>query len=181
MPKAPDPLSSPRPDEIGDTVYAELRRVAARYLRRERPNHTLQPTALVHEAWMRLASQRDVDWVSRDQFIALASTYMRRILVDHARRRARQRRGAGAIRVLLEDVQIPVAARDVEVVALDLALGRLETLDPRAAKVVEYRYFGGFTAGEIAEALATSPATVERDWRHARAWLWREMTEGDSA
>lgn len=172
------PPSSHRPDNIGDTVYAELRQVAARYLRSERPNHTLQPTALVHEAWIRLAAQRDARWVNRDQFVALASTYMRRILVDHARRRARHRRGAGATRISLEDVHIPVAARDVDVIALDAALDKLDKLDPRAAKVVEYRYFGGFTTDETAEALGTSPATVEREWRYARGWLAREMAEG---
>jgi RNA polymerase sigma-70 factor, ECF subfamily len=163
-------------DELGDTVYSELRRLAARQLRRERRDHTLQTTALVHEAWMRLAAQDGVVWQNRGHFLAIAATQMRRILIDHARKRHRYRRGGAATRIALDDVQIPAPQRVVDVLDLDEALRALEALDPRASRVVECRYFGGYTTEETAEAVGISTATVDREWRLARGWLAQRLS-----
>jgi len=158
-------------------VYDELRRLAAGYLRRERPGHTLQPTALVHEAYVRLIDQRQVDWSNRAQFIGLAAVMMRRVLVNHARDRVADKRGGGA-----EHVPLTVAGDNIggppEIDFLDLhdALERLAGLDPRKSQIVELKFFGGLTMEEIAEALGVSRATVEREWTFTRAWLYREMS-----
>ena len=157
-------------DEVLPLVYSELHAIAAMQLRGERPDHTLQPTALVNEAFLRLVDQNRVEWQSRSHFFAVASTAMRRILVDHARRRQALKRGADPQRVPLDDVQI-IVAPDVDLLDLDEHLTRLEALHARQAKVVELRFFAGCTMEEVAEALEVSPATAKRHWRLARVWL----------
>ena len=159
-------------DRMLPLVYEELRQLAAHHLRREQAGHTLQPTALVHEAYLRLTDQRNVDWKNRAQFIGLAAGMMRRILVNHARDRAAKKRGGGAQQVSLSLVESPSGRPDVELIALEDALGRLAALDPRKSRVVELKFFGGLTTEEIAEVLDVSAATVERDWTFARAWLY---------
>ena len=155
-------------------VYQELRRLAASYLRVERPDHTLQPTALVHEAYLRLVEQRGVSWQNRAHFFGIAAQMMRRILVDHARRRQAAKRDAGALR-LQTSWDGGESGRDPELLALDQALCGLESLDARQARIVELRFFGGLTVEETAEVAGVSPATVKREWRTARAWLAREI------
>jgi len=154
-------------------VYAELRRVAARQLRRERADHTLQPTALVHEAYIRLVDQRQVDWRNRAHFFGVAAQVMRRILVDHARSYGYEKRGAGAQRVGLDDANVFSEERAGELVALDEALTELATVDPRKSRLVELRFFGGLNIDETAEVMELSPTTVQREWRAAKAWLQR--------
>lgn len=157
-------------------VYAELRRLATRQLRREAVGHTLSTTALVHEAWLRLADQSRCAWRDRAHFLAVAATAMRRILVDHARRHHAAKRGAGTPRVPLEHVDaVPAAERAALLVALDEALARLAALDARQARVVECRFFGGLTEEETAEALGVGLRTVKRDWAKARSWLYQEL------
>jgi RNA polymerase sigma factor (TIGR02999 family) len=156
-------------------VYDELRRVAAGYLRYERPDHTLQPTALVHEAYMRLVGQRDVVWQNRAHLVGVAARQMRRILLDHARAHRAEKRAGHLARVTLDDVHAPAAARDVDLLALDVALAELDARDPQHARLVELKYFGGLTTRELAEVLGISPATVEREWAHARAWLFLHL------
>jgi RNA polymerase sigma factor (TIGR02999 family) len=156
-------------------VYEELRRQAQRYLRRESPGHTLQTTALVHEAYLRLVDQRTARWESRAQFFGVAAQLMRRILVDHARSHHAAKRGGSAIQVPLEEETASAPEGDVDLLALDDALNRLAQLDERQAKVVELRYFTGLGIEETAEALGISPATVKREWTMARAWLKREL------
>jgi RNA polymerase sigma factor (TIGR02999 family) len=157
-------------------VYAELRRQARRALRREREGHTLQATALVHEAWLRLDGQHDVPWESRTQFLAVAAQMMRRVLVDHARTRRALKRGGGGTHVTLGHADHAIAAPDqVDVLALDDALARLAILDPRKARLVELRYFAGLSIPEAAAALGVSLATVGREWAVARMWLRREL------
>lgn len=156
-------------------VYAEMRRLAARYLRRERPDHTLQPTALVHEAFLKLVDQRRVDWRNRAHFFGIAAQAMRRILVDHARGVQRQKRGGRERPVPIEDVQIAMAPRSLDVVALDEALNRLGELDEQQSRVVELRFFGGLSIEETAEVLGISSSTVKREWSMARAWLHQEL------
>ena len=155
-------------------VYQELRRLAASYLRVERPDHTLQPTALVHEAYLRLVEQRGVSWQNRAHFFGIAAQMMRRILVDHARRRQAAKRDAKALR-LQTSWDGGESGRDPELLALDQALCGLESLDARQARIVELRFFGGLTVEETAEVAGVSPATVKREWRTARAWLAREI------
>jgi RNA polymerase sigma factor (TIGR02999 family) len=165
-------------DRVMPVIYDELRALAARHLAGERSGHTLQTTALVHEAYLRLAGQQHADWKNRAHFFGAVSTIMRRILVDHARRRARDKRGGGEAVVPIDQTNEPAApARDdgVDVEALDDALHRLATLDQRQARIVEMRYFSGMTVEEIAEALAISTGTVKRDWTVARAWLFAEL------
>jgi len=178
----PDPASSAGDrqafDQMFPVVYDELHRLAAQYLRRERPDHTLQPTALVNEAYLRLINQRQVDWRNRAQFVGVAAGMMRRILVNHARERAAAKRPDGRERVSLSLVEPSADARAVDLIALEDALGRLAALDSRKARVVELRFFGGLTMDEIAEVLAISLATVEREWSFARAWLY-DALEGD--
>jgi RNA polymerase sigma factor (TIGR02999 family) len=160
-------------------VYAELHRQAARAMRREAGDHTLQPTALVHEAYLRLVDQRRVEWRNRAHFFGIAAQMMRRILVDHARSRDAAKRGGGAVPVTLTDVDAAAGGTSddaVEVLALHDALERLAALDPDQARVVELRYFGGMSIEETAEAMSISPATVKREWAVARAWLKRELS-----
>ena len=162
-------------DELLPLIYAELRRLASSYLRRERRDHTLQATALVHEAFLKLVDQRAVRWQNRAHFFGIAAQAMRRILVDHARARAAGKRGDGARPVALDDAMLLTDAPDVDVLALDEALTRLAVLDPQQSRVVELRFFGGLTMDETAEVLHISPATVGRDWTLAKAWLYAEL------
>jgi len=157
-------------------VYDELRRQAARYLRREQAGHTLQTTALIHEAYMRLVDQRNVQWQNRAQFFGIAAQMMRRILVDHARTKKRVKRGGSDIKVSLADATMPVEERDLDVIALDEALTRLAEIDEQQSRVVELRFFSGLTVEETAEVMGISPATVKRDWSMAKAWLHRELS-----
>jgi RNA polymerase sigma factor (TIGR02999 family) len=159
-------------------LYDELHRMAERFLLGERAGHTLQPTALVHEAYLHLVDQRRVDWQSRKHFFAIAARAMRRVLVDHARGRLRQKRGGRRERVPLDDVAGLGCERLPELVALDDALVALAKIDRRKAAVVELRYFGGFSVEETAEILGISAPTVGRHWRLARAWLYREIGRG---
>jgi RNA polymerase sigma factor (TIGR02999 family) len=164
-------------DQLLPLVYAELRRVAARQLRGERVNHTLQPTALVHEVYLRLVDQRQVDWQDRAHFLGVAAQTMRRILVDHARRQGARKRGDGARSLSLDDAPEVAGAGDLPLLALDRALARLETVDPGLARILELRAFGGLTIDEAAHVLKVSPSTAKRDWRTAKAWLNRELGE----
>jgi RNA polymerase sigma factor (TIGR02999 family) len=160
-------------ERLMPVVYGELRKLAASYLREERPDHTLQPTALVHEAYLRLTNQRQVAWQNRAHFFGIAARMMRRILVDYARRRRAAKRNAAAWRVATD---VPDALDGFpELLALDRALSSLERLDPQQARVVELRFFAGLTVEETAEAVGISAATVKRDWRTAKAWLRREI------
>jgi RNA polymerase sigma-70 factor, ECF subfamily len=165
-------------EELLPLVYRELRRRAAGQLRRDRRDHTLQPTALVHEAYLRLVGQRDVDWQSRTHFFALASRMMRRILVDHARARAAAKRPDGALRVTLDGNLASVDPRGCDLLTLDQALSELAHLDLRQESIVELCYFGGLTEVEIAGTLSVSRSTVARELRSAKAWLYRRMTSG---
>jgi RNA polymerase sigma-70 factor (ECF subfamily) len=162
-------------DEMLPLVYDELRRLAAHYLRQERPGHTLQTTALVHEAYMRLVDQKHVDWKNRAQFLGLAAEMMRRILVNHARDRAAAKRGGKAQRVSLSIAADLSIQPDVDLLALDEALTELSKLDPRKSRIVELKFFGGMTTEEIEEVLQISSSTVEREWGLARAWLYRAV------
>jgi RNA polymerase sigma factor (TIGR02999 family) len=162
-------------DALVPHVYAELRRQADRYLGRQRAGHTLQATALVHEAFLRLVDQTHVSFRDRAHFFAVAARAMRQILVDHARRRHAGKRGGAATRLVLEDGMASVEPRGVDLVALDDALARLEALDPGQARLVELRFFGGLTVEETAAVLGCSPATVKRSWSSARAWLFGEL------
>ncbi|MDB4877054.1 MAG: polymerase sigma factor [Gemmatimonadetes bacterium] len=164
-------------EELVPLVYAELRRQARRALRREGEGHTLQATALVHEAWLRLDGQHDARWESRTQFLAVAAQTMRRVLVDHARARRALKRGGGGAQVTLGDAEHAAAAAhdEVDVLALDEALARLAILDPRKARLVELRYFAGLSIPEAAATLGISLATVGREWAVARMWLRREL------
>ncbi len=162
-------------EELFAVVYADLRRVAAAYLGRERKGHTLQPTALVHEAYCRLVDAENLGYSDRHHFYAVAARAMRRILVDHARKRKAAKRGGGASRVPLDRLPELPDERDAWLAALDDVLADLERLDARQAQVVELRFFGGLTIQETAATLGVSHATVERDWKVARAWLAREL------
>ena len=162
-------------DKLLPLVYDEFRALARHYLNQERPNHTLQPTALVNEAYMKLVDQTRVDWQGRSHFFAVAAQAMRRILVDHARSRQRDKRGGGRARVALDEAVALAPEKDEDVLALDEALEKLAKLDERQAKVVELRFFGGLSVDEVAEALGVSKRTVEGDWTFARAWLSREL------
>jgi RNA polymerase sigma-70 factor, ECF subfamily len=167
-------------DQMLPVMYEELHRMAAHYLSREGAGHTLQPTALVHEAYLRLVDQRRVDWRNRAQFLGLAASMMRRILVNHARDRSARKRGGNPERVSLSLVESPSGRPDVELIALEDALQRLAGLDQRKGRVVELKFFGGLTIDEIAEVLGISAATVEREWAFARAWLY-DAIEGAEA
>ncbi|HVF70599.1 MAG TPA: sigma-70 family RNA polymerase sigma factor [Chthoniobacterales bacterium] len=156
-------------------LYDELRAIAGGCLREERRDHTLQPTALVHEAYLRLREQRNVNWDNRPQFLAIAARMMRRILVDYALARKTAKRGGGSVKVSLDDALQVFAEQDVSTLALHDALQDLEALDPRQAQVVEMRFFGGLTVPEIGEVLSVSPATVKREWNIAKHWLGRKM------
>jgi len=166
-------------DRLTPLVYDELRRLAHGYMRRERPG-TLQTTALVHEAYLRLVDQQTVAWQSRAHFVAVSAAAMRHILVDYARQKHAVKRGGAAQRVLLDEAALASAERASELVALDDALNALAELHPRRCRVVELRYFGGMNNREMSEVLGISEATVERDWRFARAWLYRELARTGS-
>ena len=157
-------------------VYEELRQRAAAHLRRERQGHTLQPTALVHEAYLRLVDQRRAVWQNRAQFLAVASQMMRRILIDRARARKRAKRLGERQQVSLDGVDIAVNPRAIDVLDLDLALTKLEALDPRKSRIAELRFFGGLSLEETGHVLDVSPATVDRDWQGARAWLFKTLS-----
>jgi RNA polymerase sigma-70 factor (ECF subfamily) len=159
-------------------VYEELRRRAAAYLRRERTDHTLQPTALVNEAYLRLIGQERVVWRSRAHFYGVAAQMMRRILVDHARGHGRGKRFGAAVRVALDEHVGTIEPRDCELLLLDQALEELAAIDPQQAQIVELRYFGGLTEGEVASVLAVSRSTVTREWLIAKGWLYRRITAG---
>ena len=166
------------PDRLLPIVYGELRRLAAAYLRGERPGHTLQPTALVHEAYVRLIDQKQIDWTNRAQFIGIAAVMMRRILVNHARDRVAGKRGGGAEHVPLTLAGDGIGAPEVNLLDLHDALTDLSESDPRKGRIVELKFFGGLTTEEIAQTLDVSVATVERDWKFARAWLYRAVSGG---
>ena len=166
-------------DTLLPIVYQELRRLAASYLRRERPGQTLQPTALVHEAYLRLMKDRPDRWQNRAHFCAIAAHSMRQILIERARARGALKRGGGGPRVTLDEALVAGGQMSIDFIALDAALERLAAMDPDQARLVELRFFGGLTVEETAEAMNISPATVKRHWTVARAWLAREL-EGPS-
>jgi RNA polymerase sigma factor (TIGR02999 family) len=160
--------------DLLDAVYDELRRLARGYLRRERGDHSLPPTALVHEAYLRLVAQRQVHWQNRTHFFAIAAHVMRRILFDHARARGAEKRGA-SVTVPLDDAHERVHLPGIDVLALDVALDKLASIDDRQSRLVELRFFGGLSVVETAAVLDIAPITVKRDWALARAWLFREL------
>ena len=168
-------------DRAVEMVYTELHRIASGQLRRERPGHTLQTTALVHEAYLRLIGSESLEIQNRGHFFAVASKQMRRILVDHARARQAARRGGGAVQVDLDDIQLGTETQNIDILQLDQALRELERLEPRAARVVELRYFGGYTDKEVVDALGVALATVRRDWEFARSWLFDRMRGSDAS
>jgi RNA polymerase sigma factor (TIGR02999 family) len=163
-------------DELLPVVYDELRRLAAAYLRRERPGQTIQPTALVHEAYLRLRKDRPERWQNRAHFCAIAAHSMRQILIERARARHALKRGAAPARVTLDEALVAGGEPSIDLLALDHALHQLAALDPEQARIVELRYFGGLTIEETAEAVGSSPATVKRHWAVARAWLARALS-----
>lgn len=162
-------------DQLLPAVYQELRRIAGNYLRQENPGHTLQPTALVHEAWLRLIDQTRVNWRNRAQFFGVAAQLMRRILVDHAKTKHREKRGGDAVKLSLDDAINLSSERAAELLALDDGLDELTRVDERKSRVVELRYFGGFSVEETAQILGVSPETVMRDWKLAKAWLYQQI------
>jgi RNA polymerase sigma factor (TIGR02999 family) len=164
-------------DQLMPIVYAELRAVAARYLRRERQDHTLQPTALVNEAYLRLIDQKHVNWQNRAHFVGVAAQMMRRILVDHAKSHNRAKRGGGALRVTLDEEVALSEERADDLIELDEALTALEAFDARKSRVVEMKYFGGLSVEETAEVLKVSVMTVARDWKLAKAWLYTTIND----
>jgi RNA polymerase sigma-70 factor (ECF subfamily) len=168
-------------DALVPLVYDELRRLAQLYLSREKPGHTLSSTALVHEAYLRLVQQKDVTWQNRAHFFGVAARMMRRILVDHARRRGYAKRGGGALTLSLDETIAPAPEREISLVALDEALDSLAKLDERQSRMVELRFFGGLTIEETSEVLGVSAPTVKREWASARAWLYREISGSPSA
>ncbi|MHC4219579.1 MAG: ECF-type sigma factor [Planctomycetota bacterium] len=159
-------------------VYEQLHRLAEAYFRQQPPGHTLQPTALVHEAWLKLASESHHRWQDRTHFLAVAAKAMRQILVDHARGRGRVKRGGQRQRITLDETLTPAPQQEVDVLALDEALQRLRQLDERKAQVIEMRFFGGLTEKQAAEVLGVAEITVNRDWRMARAWIEQELAAG---
>jgi RNA polymerase sigma factor (TIGR02999 family) len=171
-------------DELFPVIYGELRRVAGRYLKRERQNHTLQPTALVHEAWLKLQNERNPHWQGRTHGLALGAQAMRRLLVDHGRHQKREKRGAGVQPIALDDLLKANTTGGVpieDLLTLEDALTRLEAIDPRAAQVISLRFFSGMTSQEVAEYMQVSVRTVESDWTHAKAWLKRELSKGSAS
>ena len=165
-------------DALVPLIYNELRRLARHYLQQEKQGHTLSSTALVHEAYLRLVNQRGVTWQNRAHFFGVASQMMRRILVDHARKRAAVKRGGNAFTLALDDASWAADSRQVDLVALDDALVGLAKLDERQSRLVELRFFGGLSIEETSEVLGVSTPTVKRDWASARAWLFRELSRG---
>src|ERR1043165_6344177 len=163
-------------DKLFPLVHSELRRIAQRQMNQERAGHTLQATALVNEAYLKLVGHQEFEWQDRAHFFAVCAQVMRHILVDHARAHARDKRGGGAIQVSLNEVA--VIAKEQDFLALDEALRQLESLDPQKGKIVELRYFGGLSIEETAEVLDISPRTVRREWHRSKAWLYRMISEG---
>lgn len=186
MPKSPDSVTrllhawsegdKEALDKLVPVVYDELRRQASRYLRRENAGHTLQTTALVNEAYVRLVDQKNVRWQNRAHFFGIAAQLMRRILVDHARAKHRAKRGGGDLRVTFDEAIAVANEQEIDLVALDAALERLARIDKQQSKVVELRFFSGLNVEDTAVALGISAATVKRDWSVAKAWLYREVT-----
>jgi len=167
-------------DKLMPLIYDELRRLAHYYMSREHPGHTLQTTAVVNEAYLRLVNRKRVRWQNRAHFFAIAAQLMRSILVDHARSHAYAKRGGGARKMALDEALIISQERAAEVVALDEALGQLAEIDPRQSRIVEMRFFAGLTIEETAEVLSLSPATIKREWSTAKAWLYHELNKSDS-
>lgn len=163
-------------DELAPQVYSELRRLAKYYLRQERPDHTLQPTDLIHEAYLRLVDAKEIDWQNRAHFFGIAAVRMRHILVEHARSRQAAKRGGGEYLLSLGEADQLAEEQDVNLLALHDALQKLEAIDSQKSRIVELRYFGGMTIEETAEVLKLSPATIKRDWSMARAWLRSEIS-----
>ena len=164
-------------DQLMPLVYGELRRLAAAYLRRERSNHTLQGTALVHEAFLRMVNQQDVQWKNRAHFYGIAAQMIRRILVDYARSQHAEKRGAGAVKLELDEAMaVAQTNSEVDLLGLNDSLDRLAQLDERQSRVVELRFFAGLSIEETAEVLHLSPASIKREWQTARAWLFRDMS-----
>jgi len=172
-----DDVARPSGDELIVNVYNELRRLASAYLRRERADHTLQPTALVHEAYMRLTAQKGMEWRNREHFLGIAAAMMRRVLVDHARGHRRDKRGGG-LKLSLADADGYAEGEVQDLVALDDGLRKLARKHPQKSRVVELRFFGGLSIEETARVLKVSDSTIERDWKFARAWLAREIDPG---
>ncbi len=168
-------------DRLAPLVHAELRGIARRQMSRERPGHTLQATALVNEAYLRLAGQDGFEYKDRAHFYAVCAQVMRHVLIDHARSHARDKRGGGAVQVSLGEAEAMDAGRAADLVALDEALKELEEVDPQKGRIVELRYFAGLGIEETAEVLGISPTTVRREWRRAKAWLYRSMAGGDES
>ncbi len=168
-------------DRLFELVYDEFREMAAGYLRREPSDLTLQPTGLVHEAFLRLIDQANVDWKGRTHFLAIGAQAMRRILVDHARKRRRTKRGGDRLRISFDDQIVLSPRHDDDLLSVDQLLGELQEIDPRQAKIVELRFFGGMTSAEVAEYLGISKSTADREWRIVRAWLRQQLTEDDTA
>jgi RNA polymerase sigma factor (TIGR02999 family) len=166
-------------EQLFADVYSELRALAARYLHRERKSHTLQPTALVHEAYLKLVGQTRVDWQGRAHFLAIAAHVMRQILVDHARRHRAARRGGNRHRIALDDNLVIEPDRNVDLLAIEDALTKLTKLDPRQAQMIELRFFGGLSIAEVAKVTGISKRSVEREWTMIRAWLRRELGRSD--
>ena len=166
-------------EQLLPLVYEELRRLAGSYFRRERSDHTLQPTALVNEAYLKLVGQRSVHWENRKHFLGVAATLMRRILLDYARVHQAGKRGGGGQKVMLDEGMAVTEMRAVEMISLDNALTKLAELDPQQARLVELRFFGGLSVEETAEVMKLSPATIKRYWASAKAWLYREIEKGN--
>jgi RNA polymerase sigma-70 factor, ECF subfamily len=164
-------------EKLAPIVERELRRLASHYLRGERPGHTLQTTALVNEAYVKLVDWKNVKWQNRAHFLGVSAQLMRRVLVDYARKRNFQKRGGAAVRIALEDVETVAEARDADLVALDEALKSLAAFDERKSRLVELRFFGGLSVEETAEVLGIAPRTVQREWSLAQAWLFRELRD----
>jgi RNA polymerase sigma factor (TIGR02999 family) len=167
-------------DELMPVVYDELRRLAQKYLSRERPNHTLQTTALVHEAYLRLVDQKSVNWQNRAQFFGIAAQMMRRILINHANERNAKKRQGYATRLSLDEAVSFFDKRELDLMALDEALNELAALDPQQTQIVELRFFGGLTIEEVSEVLGISAATTKREWDSAKLWLRRQLGTGRS-
>jgi len=168
-------------EELMPLVYGELHRLASAYLRRERPDHTLQSTALVHEAFLKLVNQREVEWRNRAHFYGIAAQMIRRILVDYARSHYAEKRGSGAIKLALDEALAVPQNTDLDLLGLNDALERLAEMDERQNRIVELRFFAGLSIEETAEVMQVSPATVKREWNSARAWLFRELSRGPAS
>jgi RNA polymerase sigma-70 factor (ECF subfamily) len=168
--------------ELFPLLYDDLRKRAHNFLRRERPEHTLQTTALINETYLKLREQRNIEWESRAHFFAICATLMRRVLVDHAKTRQRDKRGGGAVHLPLEELVLAAGQKgDIDLLALDDALNRLAAMDPQQARIVELRFFSGFSIEDTADVLGISPSSVKRDWRAAKAWLRHELEKGGSS